>query len=233
MLNCRPGRPYKQLQLLLLLLLLLLLGRSLLTRALPPCTYQLMFRFHFNAAGLARQEELELLLVDHNQLSGVLPTYWEAPQLVRLDLQHNNFSGAPALLLLLLGLPCCCRACPAAGPACCWACFVGSCLGEPPPPPQAPFPTPWAPCPPWPSSKPATTRCPAPAAWWPSPRWVVNPWLLLTVPASLQGCCCGSVRHRQPRGLLPGGFLTPHHRLLLILRRAADADLHAGHAAPA
>ena len=65
-------------------------------------------------AGLARQEELELLLVDHNQLSGVLPTYWEAPQLARLDLQHNNFSGAPAPLLLL-GLPRCCRRC------CCWA----------------------------------------------------------------------------------------------------------------
>ncbi len=48
---------------------------------------------HLSLAGLARQEDLELLLVDHNQLSGVLPTYWDAPQLTRLDLQHNNFSG--------------------------------------------------------------------------------------------------------------------------------------------
>lgn len=31
--------------------------------------------------------------MDHNQLSGVLPTYWDAPQLARLDLQHNGFSG--------------------------------------------------------------------------------------------------------------------------------------------
>ena len=44
-------------------------------------------------AGLARQEGLELLLADHNALSGVLPTYWDAPQLARLDLQHNKFSG--------------------------------------------------------------------------------------------------------------------------------------------
>ena len=54
---------------------------------------QVNLHLHSSPAGLARQEELELLLVDHNQLSGVLPTYWDAPQLTRLDLQHNNFSG--------------------------------------------------------------------------------------------------------------------------------------------
>ena len=44
-------------------------------------------------AGLARQQGLEILLADHNTLSGVLPTYWDAPRLLRLDLQHNALSG--------------------------------------------------------------------------------------------------------------------------------------------
>lgn len=59
---------------------------------------------HTNATGLAKQAELELLLVNHNRLTGVVPQDWATPQLLRLDLQHNNLTGGyHRLLQLLLG----------------------------------------------------------------------------------------------------------------------------------
>lgn len=44
-------------------------------------------------AGLATQPDLELLMLGFNRLRGPLPERWDAPALLRLDLQRNNFTG--------------------------------------------------------------------------------------------------------------------------------------------